>query len=285
MGKLHAVSCYWNPCKYRRMRDNLLRFRDSFAGCPLTIIELSFDGSYEYEDTVHVAGDETLHMLWQKERLLNMLVEHLPSEVSQVAWIDADVQFLDDRWAERCSEHLDRRCRVLQLFQNGHFLDPNHRVSHSQRAAVTASKRDHTVAPGLAWAARRSVFPLIDTHVLGGGDNLMWQAFRGKHRDRDGWWRARMSPGWLQSYLLEGDAMHERVQGQVLASPGDIVHYWHGTKANRKYVERWLTLQLHLFDPRTDLELDTNGLWRWASEKPQMHREVAQYFRGRREDG
>ena len=39
------------------------------------------------------------------------------------------------------------------------------------------------------------------------------------------------------------------------------------------------------FDPFEDIALDTAGLWRWASPKPEMHRFVADYFAQRREDG
>ena len=38
------------------------------------------------------------------------------------------------------------------------------------------------------------------------------------------------------------------------------------------------------FDPATDLRLNAQGVWEWASDKIGLHREMAEYFRSRRED-
>jgi hypothetical protein len=38
------------------------------------------------------------------------------------------------------------------------------------------------------------------------------------------------------------------------------------------------------FDPAVDIAA-VNGCWHWVTDKPALHRYVADYFHGRREDG
>lgn len=284
---LHAISCYFNPAGYDRLRNNLHRFVESLRGCPLTVIELSFDGRFELDDSIHIEGNREKHTLWQKERLLNIVADSLPPDVNKIAWIDADVHFTNPEWAEQTEEAL-KTLSVVQLFDAAHFLDPKHRVIRVQPSIVGRYQNGTKVAPGLAWAARRSVFPLLDMHILGGGDNLMWQAFRGAHHvkfEEGGWWRRRMSRRWLRSYLIEGERMRRRVGGRVGRIQGDVIHYWHGSFENRKYVDRWNILRDGEFDPEIDVNIDETGLFRWSSDKPELHAAVANYFDERRDDG
>ena len=39
------------------------------------------------------------------------------------------------------------------------------------------------------------------------------------------------------------------------------------------------------FDPQADIALAESGCWRWSSDKPELHRAVAEFFVKRREDG
>jgi hypothetical protein len=39
------------------------------------------------------------------------------------------------------------------------------------------------------------------------------------------------------------------------------------------------------FDPHKDIVLTAEGLWRWGTDKPEMHAYVREHFAGRREDG
>lgn len=285
---LHAITCYFNPVGYDRLRNNLHRFVESLRGCPLTVIELSYDDSFELSDSIKIRGDEKKHNLWQKERLLNIAAESLPAEFDKIAWIDADIHFCNTDWAEHADKALDIYS-VVHLFGTAHFLDQKHRIVRSQPSIVGDHKPGDAAFPGLAWAARREVFPLLDMHILGGGDNLMWHAFRGAHHlpaERGAWWRDRMSPRWLRAYLIEGEMLRRRSRQSVGRLHGDVFHYWHGSFRNRAYVDRWDMLKAHDFDPEIDIGVDPGtGLLQWTSDKPELHAAVARYFHDRREDG
>jgi hypothetical protein len=86
-------------------------------------------------------------------------------------------------------------------------------------------------------------------------------------------------------YLRWAQPFAAAVEGQIGCVPGTALHLWHGDPANRQYSSRNVVLQRHNFDPATDLRLNDTGLWEWASDKPDLHREVRAYFTSRREDG
>lgn len=48
---------------------------------------------------LRVRGDER-HVLWQKERLLNLAIDSLPADVDAVAWLDADLIWFNHGWVE-----------------------------------------------------------------------------------------------------------------------------------------------------------------------------------------
>jgi hypothetical protein len=35
---------------------------------------------------------------------------------------------------------------------------------------------------------------------------------------------------------------------------------------------------------KPDIKINENGIWEWASDKPELHEEVAEYFEERKED-
>jgi hypothetical protein len=83
---------------------------------------------------------------------------------------------------------------------------------------------------------------------------------------------------WAQPFAAE-------IQGRIGCVPGMALHLWHGDPVNRQYGSRNGILKRHQFDPTSDVRLNAEGLWEWASAKLEMHREIADYFLTRREDG
>ena len=65
---------------------------------------------------------------------------------------------------------------------------------------------------------------------------------------------------------------------------GAVYHMWHGTRQNRKYEERMMLLREADFDPRLDVSLCSNGCLEWATDKPELHQKVREYFWSRDED-
>src|SRR5262245_42591250 len=79
--RLWAITSYFNPAGYRNRRENYRLFRERLA-VPLVTVEWARDGRFalgpeDAEVLVQVSGGD---VLWQKERLLNVALRHLPDD-------------------------------------------------------------------------------------------------------------------------------------------------------------------------------------------------------------
>jgi hypothetical protein len=305
--QLWAISCFFNPVGSQRRLQNYRRFR-RHLNVPLLTVELSFQDRFELregdaETLVRLQGQD---VLWQKERLLNVALQHLPGACDKVAWLDCDVLFDREDWAVQ-ADGLLVQFPLVQLFSQLVHLGPDgfleevpptsaRRISLAYRWATRTIPGDLFLRPeatsqqrcncGMAWAGRRSVLEkhgLYDALVLGMGDKVIAAAAVGRFEDAVV--AHRMNAPQAEHYLRWAVPFHEEIRGQVGYREGTVYHLWHGDLADRRYVERYDGFEVYDFDPGSDLVIDPAGCWRWNSAKPQMHRHVAQYFRGRYEDG
>lgn len=283
-----AITCFYNPQQYKRLAANYWTFREHLSrDIPLTTVELSFDGNFMIPDSIQIRGTEA-NLMWQKERMLNLAIQSLPPHVDSVAWIDADALFLNRNWVQDTQRALEQY-PVVQLFEKWHYLDADGRIDFVQQSYVKARKDNPTKtgwaigAFGGAWAARLSVIPegLEDRHILGGGDGMMLSGWEASFNY---WLLSQLPIQWKQYYLRWAARAYNRVRGQLGYVKGDIIHFYHGTKKNRNYTGRWAYLIDYGFDPLRDITLDSNGLWKWSSDKPEMHQKVKNYFAERKED-
>lgn len=306
MGRLWVITSYFNPAGFQRRLTNYRAFRERIAA-PLATVELSFSGDFELASSdadmlIQLCGGD---VMWQKERLLNIAIRHLPDDCHQVAWIDCDVVFETDHWVERATEALDR-CSLVHLY--------DHRVNLARDAALGDSSLAEEIpsaifkqtrgeatdddfrsasAPlrsrstvGLAWAARRSVLDhqgLYDACILGGADRAILGAALG--RFDFGIEALRMADRQVDHYLTWARPFNASVQGHVGYIEGRCFHLWHGDLVDRRYEQRLDALARHSFDPSADIVRDAQDLWRWASDKPALHENVRSYFPSRYEDG
>ena len=65
--------------------------------------------------------------------------------------------------------------------------------------------------------------------------------------------------------------------------PWTILHYFHGTKENRKYIERNSIIIKHQFDPSKDIVKDQNGIIQ-LNKKNVLVNDIFDYFTQRKED-
>jgi hypothetical protein len=301
---LQLITAYFNPLGYRSKRRNYEIFKEALvrSGLPLLTIECAIGNAPltlpRSADVVHVHARD---FMWQKERLLNLVIAQLPRQCTKVAWLDSDVLFENPRWAVEASKALDH-CVLVQPFATAIRLPQGSdrysgvgRVRGSFAAVFTESpqharrgdRRRHGET-GMAWAARRELLDrcqLYDTCIIGGGDHVMAHAMSGTCEspciDRlvgtDTAHRAHFAR-WAETYW-------GTVQGSIGWVPGAALHLWHGERSNRRYSLRHRELERFAFDPHTDLRIGNTGCWEWASDKTAMQRRVIDYFVNRQEDG
>ena len=291
--RLAVVTCHFNPCGYEITRQNFLRFTAALdlQEVPWYAIELAFDDRpFALPERPEILRRRTTHVLWHKERLLNVLIQHVPPRYDRIAWVDADVVFTNPRWSGHAERLLDT-VPVVQLYEIAMHLDRNgDPVAFNPGVAMWARrghpqvKRQGTAHTGFAWAARRSLLErhgLLDRAIAGGADFPIV-------RSMFGWFDGPAFAKFVQTRQVSitwAQNIHADVKGQVGFVPGTVQHLWHGDKANRQYVERHQMFIDHGYDPDRDLRIGPDGLWEWTDANPALEAAIRQYFLGRQEDG
>jgi hypothetical protein len=301
---LWIVTAYYNPCAYKIRLSNYETFIARLCSSNLNwlVVECSFgNDKFTLPSSPNVRHVRARHIMWQKERLLNLAFEHLPAACTKVAWLDSDVLFTNKDWAIQTSELLDYY-PVVQPFDNVIRLPRGKKCYDGDGdvwksfAAVYAQwpnamlngifdNHGHT---GFAWAARRDILVrhgLYDACVSGSGDHMMAHGLCGD-------WESNC----IQR-ILGGNTKHQAhfvqwcrriykdVRARVGYVPGALLHLWHGDMNNRRYVLRNQELALFEFDPTVDIRIGSSGCWEWNSDKPDLHKWAVNYYAQRKEDG
>lgn len=304
IGPMWAITCYFNPAGYQTRLRNYRIFRSNLTP-PLLTVELSYNSDFELRPAdadilVQVRGED---ILWQKERLLNIGLQHLPDDCDSIAWLDCDVIFERTDWHELACKAL-QRFPLIQLFRVRRNLTRDAvttglDISRTDSSTVSMGyriARDRIVADdlripgasttGIAWAARAEVLRehgLYDACVLGSGDRALVCAAVGEfHHAVDG---LQMTPRQAEHYLRWARPFSGAVRGLVGSIDGRVFHLWHGDLKDRRYVKRFQGFRWFEFDPFVDIATDENGIWRWNTNKRDMHDYIRHYFHARNEDG
>jgi hypothetical protein len=307
-GNLWAITSYFNPMSYSRRRQNYQCFR-SALGVPLVTVELSNSEAYELRSTDAdiLVRTASRSVLWQKERLLNVALQHLPAHVEYVAWLDCDVIFERPDWHLAAASEL-RHHPVIQLFGSRSDLPRDHshgnqpttvvmtQCSVAKHVSTGFSSTDGPASPearltwnvdyGFAWAARRELLDrhgFYDAMVMGGGDLAMACAAFGTTAAAAR--VERLNEAHCRHYESWAAAFYRDVVAHVGYIEGRIFHLWHGERFRRRYLQRHVEFARMAFDPRTDLHINETGAFEWSDGRDDLNHFAVEYFRSRREDG
>ncbi len=303
-----GIACYFNSGGSSRRLDQLKVFakRIRQQGLPLLVVECcNEDAGYEVDTNIAdiVVPLRSRSILWQKERLLNHALSFLPATCDSVVWCDCDILLMNDEWVSK-TRALLKQYVVVQLFENAYWLKAlqsekalkwdldGYRggseamfvgaVAHRQRSPNAHRIMGHE---GFAWAIRRDVLANIGFYehfVLGGADTIMASAIFGLHPEQ--LLMGYCSQAQIRHVKLWMTRFYQAVQGRATWVKGDLLHLWHGSCSERRYLERLLILKDEDFDPLLDVAISETGAWVWSSEKPNLHGKVADYFRRRSSD-
>jgi hypothetical protein len=296
---LYVILPYFNYCGFRRRRDLFIEFVARIRQNPairIIVAEVS-----EYGSTVatlpSLAGVHkhyrffTKHCIWLKENLLNLAIRKLPQSWEYAAWIDTDLTFMNKSWAMDTVEALQVH-DIVQMFDRCDYLDPDGNVHKTDRSfgymyreSGQPHRHDHRYGfwhPGMAWACTRRAFNqmhgLIDWAILGSADHHMSLAWIGKVDTSH--------PGGIHSnYVRMLTEFQKRCHCLTLGYvKGTILHHWHGSLKDRRYVERWNILVKNQYDPLQDIGRNAVGLIQLTPNGRRFAEPIREYFAGRRED-
>lgn len=305
--KLYIVTSFFNPNQFkvrgRLFRNFAAHMTASGIGSMVTV-EAAF-GGHPYEVTssanpwhLQVRTDQ---VLWHKERMLNLgiarLLQLVP-DAHNIGILDADVTFANPDWVDG-TVHALMHHQVVQPFGQCIYLNSKEesmwdcpssfrffkdRRGYHQAPALPASYtfQGH---PGLAWAFTKPTLDalggLYDLCAAGSGDTVMANALKGS-------WNTFLPQAPTEAMVTSMKRWAAKCDVSVKTNvgfvPGALLHHWHGASEERGYEKRWAILSFHRYDPLTDLVLDSQGLYRWAGNKPQLEDDVRLSLGNRNED-
>lgn len=289
---LHVILVVSNPCMYARRyllaKQCIHRLR-SEKNIQVYVVELAYGNQQFYVTKPYCKTHlqlRTRDVLWHKENMINLGIQKLlPSNWKAAAWIDADVEFTSSTWALDCLKVLNGTADILQLWELAIDQGPRNetlKIFQSFGYFHSRGSKDATVwHPGFAWAITHKAYDTIgglyDVSILGSGDHNMAMCFR----DVDKALNEKCTDGYKASMEEWG---HKAAGLRLAYIPGTLRHYFHGSKKNRRYHDRWEILVNHQFNPSTHL-CRVHGLLQFSSEcPPQLQTHILEYFQQRNED-
>lgn len=298
--KLNVIIVISNPCQYGTRyllaREFVKRIEMEEPNVELYIVELAYNNQEFYVtkqgNKNHLQLRTTTAPLWHKENMINLGVKYLlPENWKAFAWIDADVEFENNTWALDTLKVLNGCKDVVQLFS--HSVDMNKEkltmtVFNSFGYQYTKKNNYNGKGcnywhPGYAYACNRKAYDkmngLYEVSVLGSGDNIMALSFINNGLKA-------INPVCTDGYKQSVSDFQARCANlRIGYVPGVIRHYFHGSKQNRKYTERWEILVKNKFDPLVHIIRDEKGLIIPSPSCPQkLLDEIMNYFEERNED-
>jgi glycosyltransferase involved in cell wall biosynthesis len=285
---------------YKQFEEHMLD-----SGVNLTTVECAYgDRPYDLGDNKHVnyihARASGMALAWNKEVLWNRGIYSLPDEARYVATLDADIEFLDKDWATETvhalqhfhviqpwsvaldhgpgaggSEHMQVHKSFFSLWQAGKLIMQGPNVSKSYY------EFGH---PGYGFAWTRDALTTVgcypETAALGACDHHVCLGVIGRIQDSI---PNNISDAYKKP-LFQWQEFAKPLKANAGALGGTIRHFWHGSKVQRKYVDRWDVLIKHDFDPTSDLKRNSHGVLELAGNKPGLRDDLLKYFGQRFED-
>jgi hypothetical protein len=303
-GNIWGMTTFFNPQRYKNRLDNYRIFRGSSKGqgLKLVAVELAFGdtpfelASDDADILVQVRSDS---VMWQKERLLNIALGHLPEDCNRIVWLDADLIFKNEYWLAETAALLEDYAAV-QPFQyairlprgmngagigelEGRMGDGERIMSLAYELETNTGKYAH---PGYAWAAQRMIFENVgfyDRMILGSGDVIMSQALSAKSVYSS---IKKLVGAAMWADIREWQSeIERRTNGRIACCNGHVLHLHHGSEENRLHDWRLRKLKKYGFSPREDIRLNEYGCFEWATVKAGLHRWTERYFWRRNEQG
>jgi hypothetical protein len=301
---LWVVSTYFDSegytSKLRALRAYVSMMERS--GIPMLLVEGSFGGHpFLLPKSDQVLQVRCQNVMWQKERLLNLAIDHLPDTCRKVAWLDTDIFFENPRWAVETSNLLDSFPIVQPFglalwlpkgttqFRGRGIASPGFAsVAHNHPGLFLSGDFDRHGHTGYAWAARKDLIQkhgLYDRSIAGSGDHLMAHAMMGDLSSPCVTNSVGVANPFRESFHAWAKPFHNDVRSRVGFVQGAVLHRWHGDRKKRGYYKRMVGLLARGYNPSVDVRVAPSGALEWTEHAAVLRRWLKGYFTRREEDG
>jgi hypothetical protein len=300
--KLNVVICMSNPCKFKtrvKLAKEFISRMKYEEYVNLYVVELAYDCNPVFEITEEHNSNHlqlrTKTPLWHKENMINVgILKLLPEDWKAVAWIDADIEFDNPLWALDTLKLLNGSFDVVQLFnifihmrkdKNTMGLNTSfgYKYTKGDPYSFDGSKPNFW-HPGFAWACTRSAFEQMrgihQLNILGAGDYILAICLKEENVNDA---LSKINDISCRDVNIE---FFNRCKGLRLGyTPGVIRHYYHGSIANRHYIDRYQIFAKHKYRPSEHITYDKDGILIPTDKfSDDFKEDIYKYFQSRKED-
>ncbi|MCL4328429.1 MAG: hypothetical protein M1151_02190 [Candidatus Thermoplasmatota archaeon] len=301
---LWVVSAYFDSEGYA---SKLKAFQSYISVMEASGIQmLLVEGAFGKRPFLLPKSDRILHVrcpsvMWQKERLLNVAIEHLPNSCRKVAWLDTDIFFENPRWAVETANLLDD-FPIVQPFDLALWLPKGAKqfrgrgiawsgfasVAYNHPGLYLSGDFDRHGHSGYAWAARKDLIlkhGLYDRSIAGSGDHLMAHGMMGDLSSPCVTNSVGAATPFRDSFHSWAMSFNQDVRSRVGFTRGAVLHRWHGDRKKRNYYKRMVGLLARSYNPSLDVQIAPSGAFQWTEHGAALGRWMRDYFTRRQEDG
>jgi hypothetical protein len=297
--KLAVISCFFNPSRYLIQSKNCELFRKQFekAGIDYYIIELCYDGISDLpsrENIYKIFVDSKFTVMWQKERLLNILIDKISLNYEYICISDCDIIINKiNTWADKVIESFDGY-NIVQPYATTSLLKNNNKIdkikmskgwafSHKYKQFLSRSFHPgHMIAFESNFIQKQKLY---DYNIIGGGDFSFFSLF--SIYDEFKLYVSEDFDKIFSPSLKEW--VSKSTRQKINYVDGSIIHLYHGKRRNRRYKLRNKIIARHNFNPVRDVQIcKKSGVFKWSEDvienRPDLINEIKNYFKTRRED-
>ena len=301
--EIALVCCYFNPCNYVSKYFNFLNFYQSIiktSGVDVYVIE-SYNNNSKFRLNKNIERCESVfcdHTYWQKEQLLNILINKYKYEYNYIGWIDGDVEFVNSNWLNNIKNKLQNHNMVQIASDIEKETNFKQSTNKTQTIAHKLSKHEELNSeilhyrqgePGYGFVYTSSLFyksdyPMYQNAICGSGDFLNIIGYLDfpnfeNYINNDRFFQKQ--PHFMNDFVEW--RKHNTLLYKVGCANNTILVGYHGSLKNRKYVERETILRTHNFNPNTDIEvISETGMYNIKHEA--LRKSILSYFKSRNED-
>ena len=302
-----VVCCYFNFTKSPFRYKNYSIFQKNIRKYNIKLLTVEFDPNSAFEIkkedadcVIHLSNGD---LMWQKERLLNIGIDALPTNTDIVVIADTDIVFGVEDFVEKLVHSLSEY-KVVQCFSktlafnplleldNINFFKLNHELTYNYCDTGVSVVSNYTQngnlqsplnAFGLAWAFRYKLLKevkMFDKNIIGSGDKMLFGALYNIWFGNE---LAGLNGVPYADYVKKiRDFIDLNEVGFIKNTT--VYSLYHGELVNRQYSNRHNILKMHGFDAVRDLIDIPNQPFKFTNTvSDSLKQNIENYFYNRKD--
>jgi hypothetical protein len=288
---LYLLVSYFNYNSNKSRERNIYSFiqKNSNSKVKIVIIEAIYNNHNQLKD---LSSQVFLHLKYNikhpvslQDNLINVGIKKLPTDWEYLAWVDSDVIFNNENWAQNILKELQDK-DIVHCFKEADFLNQDGTVSNfnflsecythiNKIKYLDIHQKTHC---GFAWALKKSFYEqmkeIFDYSIIGSNDVVMNLVVLKKSLED-----YFSNSGYSQEYIdLVTEYYNRKKEVKFTFIDNKITHLWHGDINNRNYHLRKSILKKYQFNPKQHILKNEDGIIELTEKGLVMLPYIKNYF-------